>query len=120
MKIKLIIIILISSFFTSCAYNKNETPAPIEVIDSTQSVTYTSYAKKVMDNECVVCHSVGGVPVAQTPFLTTYNEVKAQAINGRIQARLIDEIPSVMPTAGTLPQTTKDTIQMWLNQGSLE
>ena len=111
----LISVFTIGILLSSCAYNKKELPAPEENVIQGDPVRYTNFTKLVIDNNCIVCHSSGG---GQTPFLTTYNEVAAQKT--RVVARAINNIPSIMPPTGALPQNIKDTLQMWLDQGALE
>jgi len=104
----------------SCAYNKEQLPAPEEVVvpptnPSAAAVTYTSHVKTIMDNNCIACHgSSGGVS------LENYGQVKAQADAGRILARSINGAGGPMPPSGLMTQTTIDTLQLWLDQGALE
>jgi cytochrome c5 len=123
-KIKLLILLLTSLFF-SCSYNtieeeKENLPTP-KIIDNggiEATVTYTNYTKKIIDDNCISCHSPIGLNVA--PQLTTYTQVRTIANNGRLKARAIDELPTRMPPIGSLPQTVKDTLQLWINQGTAE
>ncbi len=115
-------IVLILLMFSSCVYNEQEPlPTPKHPPSSSNdtivisSVTYTNYVKKVIDDNCVSCHSAAGIGIS--PFLTNYNEVKQQGLNGRIKARAIDENPTRMPIAASLSQPIKDTLQMWLSGG---
>jgi mono/diheme cytochrome c family protein len=105
------------SILASCAYNKEQLPAPDELpIDPNAPViTYTSHAKAIIDNNCRGCHGAsGGVA------LENYGQVKNQADAGRILARSINGTGSPMPPIGLMPQATRDTLQMWLDQGALE
>ena len=117
-------IIGVLAFVVSCSYNKKELPAPIEEIEDdpeptpSNDITYTSHVKVIMQN-CTGCHSSAGGSVSGIN-LETYAQVKAQADAGRILARAINGSPSFMPPSGSLNQTTLDTLQMWLDQGSLE
>jgi mono/diheme cytochrome c family protein len=101
----------------SCVYNKKELPKPL-LNDNGITITYTKHTKAIFDNNCFSCHSPSGTE--SWLDLSTYQDVKAQADIGLIKTRVIDESPSVMPPAGSLPQDLKDTLQMWLNQGALE
>jgi len=109
-------------FVVSCSYNKTELPEPIaDPVDApapgpSNSITYATHVKSYIDNNCVSCHgSSGGVT------LQTYAQVKAQADAGRILARAINGSGSgPMPPSGLMPQTTLDTLQLWLDQGALE
>lgn len=117
MKVFVPLALFVSCFMVfSCTYNKEEQPEPF-VDDKQQapSITYTNYTKQVIDDNCVNCHSSSG---GQTPFLSTYSQVNTQ--KSRIVARAINNIPSTMPTSGPLPQTVKDTLQMWVDQGALQ
>jgi len=108
---KLTFTFLLFLSLVSCAYNE-DLPEPIKKVEGVE-ITYTSHIKKIIDDNCISCHSSTG---GQTPFLTTYSEVKSQADGGRIKARVIDG-PSFMPPAGKLPQSEIDTLQLWLDQG---
>jgi len=115
MNIKQTTIILISCFFVvACTYNKDELPKPDDTLADGPTRTYTSHAKAILDAKCVICHSAGGTN--QSPFLDTYSAAFAK--KARIEARAI--IQGTMPQAGPLPQTEKDTLQMWIDQGALQ
>jgi uncharacterized membrane protein len=109
---------MIASLIIACVNNKGELPQPNSISEDGLTITYQLHVKKIIDNNCIVCHSSNGTPWAQTPFLTTYNEVKNEA--ERIQSRSIDESPTAMPPSGSLLQSEKDTLQFWLNQGAKE
>lgn len=114
-------VLFIGLTLSACVYNKQEklpvpkTQNPVNDTTVLTTITYTNFVKKVMDDNCVVCHAATGLGV--NPFFTTYNEVKAQGLNGRIKARVIDEIPTRMPIGASLPKSTKDSIQIWINNG---
>ena len=118
-------ILLLTNLFFSCSYNtieeeKENLPTPI-IIDNgglEATITYTNYTKKIIDKNCISCHSSFGLNIA--PHLTTYTQVKDMTNAGRLKARVIDEIPTRMPTTASLPQTIKDTLQLWINQGAAE
>ena len=125
MKINLVATFTICFACFSCSYNtledeKENLPSPNGNGSGgiTATVTYSNYTKKIIDDNCISCHSSFGLNV--TPHLTTYNQVKAIANNGRLKARVIDELPTRMPPIGSLPQTVKDTLQLWINQGAAE
>lgn len=104
----------------SCAYNKEQLPAPEELVvtptnPSATAVTYTSHVKTIMDNNCIACHGSNG-----NVSLENYGQVKAQADAGRILARAINGAGGPMPPSGLMLQTTIDTLQLWLDQGALE
>jgi hypothetical protein len=125
MKINLVSIFIICLSCYSCSDNsiedeKENLPTPNSNGNGgvITTITYTNYTKKIIDENCISCHSSTGLSV--TPYLTTYVQVKTIANNGRLKARVIDEIPSRMPPTGSLPQTVKDTLQLWINQGATE
>jgi cytochrome c5 len=125
MKINLVSIFIFCLACFSCSDNsiedeKENLPAPISNGNggTTKTITYTNYTKKIIDDNCISCHSPTGLNV--TPHLTTYAQVKAITDTGRLKARVIDEIPTRMPTTGSLPQTVKDTLQLWIDQGVAE
>lgn len=116
MRLTTYIFLFIFTFMISCTYDEVELPEPVVINnDSTLKITYVNYVKKVMDNECVTCHSPSGL---EQPYLTNYNEVYTSRT--RIKARAIDNIPSAMPQFNPLAQSIKDTLQLWLDQGALE
>jgi cytochrome c5 len=119
------------AILVSCSYNKKELPKPVvetvktpsnpttPVVPTPVAVTYTSHVKTIIDNNCIGCHVSGGV--AQTWPLTNYASVKTEADDGDILLRAIDGGGSgPMPPSGLMPQTTLDTLQMWLDQGALQ
>ena len=114
----ILLVSIISLFIVSCAYNKDELPKPNETgaggtsTGGVPTITYTSHAKAIIDAQCVLCHSGSG----QFPPLNTYSAAFAKKL--RIEARTI--VQGTMPPSGSLPQTTKDTLQMWINQGALQ
>ena len=117
--LKIILACLVLSSAYACSYNKTELPLPGDavVVPNAPVITYTSHAQDIMTN-CTGCHfsGVGG----QSPALGTYIDVKNQADAGRILARAINGSGGPMPQAGLMPQSTRDTLQMWLDQGALQ
>lgn len=106
-------------FISACTYDKTElTPIPSNEFTGTPTVTYTNYVANVINTNCTGCHSPSGTN--QMPYLTTYSEVKTAADNGRIKARAIDGIPTFMPPSGALPQSVRDSLQLWLDQGAAQ
>jgi mono/diheme cytochrome c family protein len=108
--------IISALMLASCTSNKTELPAPeVGANAATKQITYTSHVQEIMVESCTGCHGgSGGVN------LNTYSQVKAQADAGRILVRAINGSGGTMPPAGLMPQTTLDTLQMWLNQGALQ
>ena len=117
--LKIVLAFVLLGSVYSCTYNKEELPTPgVALVDpNAPIITYTSHVQDIMTN-CTGCHfsGVGG----QSPALGTYTDVKNQADAGRILARAINGAGGPMPQAGLMPQSTRDTLQMWLNQGALQ
>jgi len=96
------------------------TPLPVSACDT---ITYVKHIKPIIDLKCSTtpaCH-VGPSPSGGV-FLETYTQVKAQADNNRIKARVLDENPSIMPPAPNSPLTAseKNLLQCWLDNGKKE
>jgi len=106
----------------SCSYNKYELPAPVVTEDTPSEVvvSYTSFTKRMIDNNhCLECHS-GPSPAAGRDY-STYNGIKDVANNGLLKLRAIDGGAPTMPLGyPELAQPIKDTLQMWIDQGAIE
>jgi len=117
-------IIITLAFFNlllfACTYNKEElTVVPVD--PNVPIITYTNAVESIIAANCVTCHSPASLNgIGQVPFLTTFDELKTQVNNGRIEARAINNVPSAMPPGAPLSQDIKNTLQDWINQGALE
>ncbi|MCB9359807.1 MAG: hypothetical protein H6587_10680 [Flavobacteriales bacterium] len=125
MRISLVCFLIVCLSCYSCSDKTKEdekenlpTPTGNGNTGTNTTITYSNFTKKIIDNNCISCHSSAGLNV--NPHLETYTQVKTIANNGRLKARVIDEIPTRMPPTGSLPQTVKDTLQLWINQGAVE
>lgn len=80
-----------------------------------QTVSYAKDIKPVIDNNCIICHSAGGISGFYP--LTDYNLVKNAADNilDRIQRPTGD--PQKMPQGGALSQANIDLIKKWKIDG---
>ena len=81
------------------------------------TITYAKQMKNLIDANCAnSCHSgpfpSGGVDLA------SYANAKTKALDGRMKARAIDGIGGAMPQVGLLPQSQRDLIQCWINNGA--
>jgi mono/diheme cytochrome c family protein len=119
---KIFIASLLTCIFYACTYNKTELPKPGDETETVTTnptgavVTYTSHVQDIMVANCASCH--GG---QSGLFLNSYSPVKGIADDGRLLLWAIQGGGSQpMPTGGLMPQTTLDTLQMWLDQGALE
>lgn len=92
-------------------------PPPTDTIVVT---TYTANVKAIIDNNCVVCHSDGGIAAFRD--LTTY----ANVVDAVQNAGLLDRIqlqngePGIMPSTGRMPQGNIDIVLKWNTDGLTE
>ncbi|UPT69820.1 MAG: hypothetical protein M0D53_11810 [Flavobacterium sp. JAD_PAG50586_2] len=94
-----------------------------DLIDnSTGEVTYNNTVKSVIENNCIVCHTLppqNGAPMS----LNTYEDVKNAVLNRGLINRisLAQGTPGMMPNGGMrLPQATIDKITQWAQNGMPE
>ncbi|WP_242085149.1 hypothetical protein [Aestuariivivens sediminis] len=79
-------------------------------------ITYNADIASIISSNCIGCH--GNPPTQNAPFsLTTYNEVKTR-VNTIISR--INNTTNPMPPTGLMPQTNRDLIQQWKDDGLLE
>lgn len=119
MKRKTITILLGSLFFSSCT---NDSENDLIEIPIQQTVTYTNFAKGVIDSNCIICH--GDTPSNGAPMsLNTYSSVKDAILNRGLLDRIsrAQGADGLMPLGGSrLPQTTIDNMVQWQSDGLLE
>ena len=83
-------------------------------------ITYTANVKSIIDGNCIVCHSSGGM-ASFRPF-NTYAQIK-EAVQ---TTNLLDRIQrqngetGQMPKTGRMPQQKIDVILQWNRDGLLE
>lgn len=105
--------------FSSCT-NDSE----IDLIDSPDgsTITYTNFAKNIIDNNCLSCH--GTTPSNGAPMsLNSYNLVKDAVLNRGLLDRIsrTQGASGMMPSGGTrLPQSTINSMNQWQTDGLLE
>jgi cytochrome c5 len=102
--------------FNSCDSNTYEEVSKIT------NPTYEANIKSIFSSNCTSCHSESGTQ--QSPYLTTYAEVKDGIENGVVLC-IIDNpeacfYSNIMPPAGRMPQTTIDLIKLWQTNGYIE
>ncbi|MBX3163902.1 MAG: hypothetical protein KF900_05435 [Bacteroidetes bacterium] len=105
--------------FNACTKDVGKLPTASVTPTGCDTVTYTKHIKPIIDMNCALsgCHAGN----TANPLLTSYELVKNRADAGRIKARVIDGNPSFMPQGALpLPQTQKDLITCWLNNGMKE
>lgn len=84
-------------------------------VDPTVPVTYTNTVKKIMDNNCISCHSPATAD--ELPYLTTYAEVKATVDINIL--RMKDQVKP-MPKSGNLPASVIGQVEAWKAAGMPE
>lgn len=105
------------AILSSCTKDIGPNPDLVKKsVSACDSVTFTKHIKPIVDANCVSCHYVGGSGPGD---FTTFTDFKNYADGGRIKARVIDQLPSVMPQGGPpLPQAELDLIKCWLEAGA--
>lgn len=79
------------------------------------TITWTNYVKQIVSTNCAVsgCHVSGtGLPVYET-----YSGF-IQKVPEPFRTKALVNLE--MPPSGPLPQSTRDSLQMWLDQGHCE
>lgn len=109
--IKISILILITCYIgfscESSTYN--------DISGEVGNPTYTANVKKIIENNCLSCHSTIG---DQYPTMETYAQVREAAEIGDLICRIDDQsCGSVMPQSGRMPQTNINTIKKWAANG---
>lgn len=93
-------------------------PDPDPDPDPTEKLTYTDDIKSIFDNNCVQCH--GNPPTQGAPSsFNTFTLVKNGVDTGNILTR-INSTSNPMPPTGLMPQSLRDDIQQWKDDGFLE
>lgn len=120
MKNKLFLFLLPSVLIlTSCT---NDSASDLIEAPKNETITYTNFAKAIIDNNCIVCH--GATPSNGAPMsLVTYNNVRNAVLNRGLLDRIsrTQGANGMMPLGGSrLPQTTIDAMTKWQTDGLLE
>jgi uncharacterized membrane protein len=104
---------------TSCS---NDSEVDLIESQNLNTVTYTNFAKSIIDNNCLSCH--GATPSNGAPMsLNSYSLVKDAVINRGLLDRIsrVQGASGMMPNGGTrLPQTTINSMNEWQTDGLLE
>lgn len=104
---------------TSCS---NDSEADLIESQNLNTVTYTNFAKSIIDNNCLSCH--GATPSNGAPMsLNSYSLVKDAVMNRGLLDRIsrVQGASGMMPNGGTrLPQTTINSMNEWQTDGLLE
>ncbi|WP_223551571.1 MULTISPECIES: hypothetical protein [Aestuariivivens] len=117
MNFKNLIFVLAIAFLTfSCSSSSSDDLSNPDS-DTSGKTTYNGNVKAIMTSNCTGCH---GSPTSNgAPFsLTTYTQVKNR-VNSIITAINSSTNP-MPPSGGLMPQSTRDIIQKWKDDGLLE
>jgi mono/diheme cytochrome c family protein len=112
----LYIAIIVLTFAFSFDYKKGLLPKKAAAVSANacDSIRYTNSMKAIFDSQCGGCHSgpfgSGGVD------LTTYSNVLAKVVDGRIADR-INNTNNPMPPFGLMPASKVDSIMCWIDRG---
>ena len=112
---KYILLAVITIALCSCeSHTYEELEDPMVVVGE---VTYTRNIKAIIDDNCIVCHSPGGVSSFRP--LTTYEEVRNAVLTTNLLERIQmpDTEPRQMPQPGRMPQNKIDLILQWNEDG---
>jgi uncharacterized membrane protein len=90
------------------------------VVTQCDTISYAQDIAPIIAENCSIngCH-VQPSPAGPGVMLDTYELLKAQAVDGSIKKRVIDEDPTPMPPGGDLTADEKKLIECWLNNGYL-
>lgn len=119
MKKSAIILLVISTIFSSCYYDIEEDLFPGNGACDTNGVTYTATVLPALQsNGCLGCHS-GSAPSGNIP-LDGYNNVKAAAMNGKLYGTISYAAGySPMPQGGNkMSACNINRIKAWIDAGA--
>lgn len=104
------------AFAPGCYYDNEQTLYGIDpTACDTSLVKYSTVVQPLLKDNCLGCHSPGGVQ--ESSPLHTYEYVKLFADNGSLVARTND-VNSPMPQSGLLPSCDRAEIRAWVNRGA--
>lgn len=111
-----ILSVLIASMLLGCVKNAIEPDFSTfsttnEITD--ENVTYNKSIKPIIDLNCGGCHHPKKLNIL--PYLTNYEEVKFEAINGTFASTIFDATPRLMPISSPLLKPEKELITKWIN-----
>lgn len=112
MKKSIIFCVLASVFIlsncTTAFIDEGETTTPVG------EVTYTNDVSAIMFNYCLTCH--GTTTPSAGLSLTTYDQVRNAAENGRLLT-YIEDSANPMPPSGLMPAAERAKIAKWVADG---
>ncbi len=114
------LVLMLALFIWACHADNEEDLFPEEMtksLDSNKVVSYSMEIEPIINAKCATsgCHVAGGTG---NGHLTNYNEVKLKVDNGSLRNRVLNDPRNPMPPSGALPNSEKDLIRLWLDQGA--
>lgn len=109
-------ILHVLSFFTFILILSNCTTAFIDEseVPTVENVTYSNDISDIMFNYCLTCHGTTNPSAGLS--LTTYNQVRSSAENGRL-LNYIEDSANPMPPSGLMPASERAKIAKWAADG---
>jgi uncharacterized membrane protein len=103
----------IGSLIVSCESNTYE-----EISVVVDNPTYDANVKKIIQDNCLSCHSVS--TDNELPNLESYAAVKDAAQNGLLLSEIAAPSGQGMPEDGRMPQSQINIITTWAIQGYIQ
>jgi len=100
---------LLLFLLSSCTYN--ELPISEITICETNSSSFSDCVLPIVEDNCVSCHSENG---GQSPFLTSFPEIKLAVDNDDLLARINDN----MPPGNLMNSSDIFIIENWIDEGT--
>jgi hypothetical protein len=113
MKKVLILLVIASSFLTSCYYNNEEDLYPTPATNDTTIAKYSTDVQPIISANCAIsgCHVTG----ATFPDFTTYQGV----FNNRARIRIrINDAGNPMPRARLMSVNNRTIVNRWIDAGA--
>lgn len=86
-----------------------------DACDTISTVTFSGVVWPIIEKNCRGCHS--GASPGGGVLLTNYNEVAAQASNGKLTGVLRDGTYVLMPPGGALSECNIRQVEIWVDAG---
>lgn len=98
-----------------CYYDNEEELYPNSFCDTT-NITWSGAIQPLVQSSCAIpgCH----VPGAQSPDLSTYTGVQANA--AAVKGVVADGSPFYMPPSGKLPACDQQKVRTWVDAGAIQ
>lgn len=100
---------------TACYYN-NEADLYGNGSCDTTTVRYSVEVKKILVDNCNVCHLTTGATYSGIPY-ETHAQLQEVALNGKLTDR-INSVAAPMPQTGLMDKCSRQILEAWVNQGA--